>query len=468
MATNLVHYFMNGVDHWGVVCRNGIAPLTGQYSSTADLIRNGEADWREAASRPATLALADVELLSPVTAPARLVCQGANYRQHMIESGLNPDEKTFNMFFEKSDCTINRPRGTVARPAHVGLLDYEVELALVFRKEITQPVHVTMQNLHEFVFGLTIANDITARDVQLPQMQFFKGKSYRGFCPLGPYLTVLEPDEFRYLDRLSLSLSVNGNVRQHDSTSNMVFKPAESIEELSTFSNIAPGDVLLTGTPSGCALAVPKPIVRKFLQFILPERRFWRAFQNVQAKRSQYLQPGDVITATIGSDDGALDLGEQRVTVVDDHSAGAAPGGPTRKRAAKLQHLVIYVNDMERSQDFYTQLFDLQFSALNHPDSSAAMRLAKQEMHFFSFGHYHHDLCLVKHHKLTMDNRSMMHYSMVTRDPDKFAVVVERLRKMHVPYREGRLLASARAEPGSQAVCFQDPNKHWIEILSQG
>ncbi len=68
--------------------------------------------------------------------------------------------------------------------------------------------------------------------------------------------------------------------------------------------------------------------------------------------------------------------------------------------AAKLQHHVIYVSDLRRSKDFYTKLFDLQFSALNHPDSSAAMRLAQMEMHFFSFGFYHHDICLVKHHKL--------------------------------------------------------------------
>ena len=85
-------------------------------------------------------------------------------------------------------------------------------------------------------------------------MQFFKGKSYRGFCPIGPWLTVPEPDEFACLDDLELHLTVNDAVRQRDSTKNLVFKPAETISELSTFANVAPGDVLLTGTPSGCAL----------------------------------------------------------------------------------------------------------------------------------------------------------------------------------------------------------------------
>ena len=92
-----------------------------------------------------------------------------------------------------------------------------------------------------YVFAATIANDISARDVQLPQLQFFKGKSYRGFCPIGPWLTVLEPQEFALLDNLDLGLSVNGVLRQSDTTANLVFQPAETITELLTFANIAPG-----------------------------------------------------------------------------------------------------------------------------------------------------------------------------------------------------------------------------------
>ena len=189
----------------------------------------------------------------------------------MIESGLDPDAKSFNMFFTKSDASIAPAIGTVRRPPHVLLLDYEIELALVFRRSIQSPVTVTRETLKDYVFAATIANDISARDVQIPQTQFFKGKSYRGFCPIGPWLTVLEPQEFALLDNLDLRLSVNGALRQSDTTANLVFKPAETISELSTFANIAPGDVLLTGTPSGCALQVPPPMVRRILQ-LLPER----------------------------------------------------------------------------------------------------------------------------------------------------------------------------------------------------
>ena len=232
----------------------------------------------------------------------------------MIESGLDPDAKTFNMFFTKSDASVGPPVGTVQRPAHVALLDYEIELALVFRRAIQSPVTVTRKVLKDYVFAAAIANDISARDVQLPQMQFFKGKSYRGFCPLGPWLTMLEPNEFALLDNLDLQLRVNDEVRQNDTTANLVFKPWETISELSTFANIAPGDVLLTGTPNGCALRVPPPMIRRVLQ-LLPERKFWELFVSSQRWRPEYLKPGDSVAATIRSVDGRLDLGEQRITV---------------------------------------------------------------------------------------------------------------------------------------------------------
>jgi 2-keto-4-pentenoate hydratase/2-oxohepta-3-ene-1,7-dioic acid hydratase in catechol pathway len=149
--------------------------------------------------------------------------------------------------------------------------------------------------------------------VQLPQTQFFKGKSYRGFCPVGPYLTVPERNEFALLDELLLTLAVNGAVRQQDSTANLVFKPAETLAELTSFSDLSPGDLILTGTPAGCALRVPPPL-RRLMQ-LLPERVLWTAFVRAQQKRLSYLKPGDRMTLTIKSPDGRIDLGEQQTTV---------------------------------------------------------------------------------------------------------------------------------------------------------
>lgn len=137
----------------------------------------------------------------------------------------------------------------------------------------------------------------------------------------------------------------------------------------------------------------------------------------------------------------------------------------TRVAVSKLQHHVFYVTDIERSKRFYMDLFDLQFSALNHPDSSAAMRLSNQEMNFFSFGYHHHDICLVKHRKLAMDNNSMLHFSLAVRDAAAFDAVRERAQSSGAPMREGRMLASAR--PAVRAFCLRDPDGHWIEIVEE-
>ena len=272
MAINLVRFSMDGAARWGVASESGIAPLDGDYPTTAALIEHGEADWRRASLREPVAQFGSIEILPPVTTPCRLYCQGANYRQHMIESGMDPDAKAFNMFFTKSDASVASAREAVSPPPHVSLLDYEVELALVFRRAIASPVKVTRDSLKDFVFAVTIANDLSARDVQLPQMQFFKGKSYRGFCPIGPWLTMPEPEEFALIDDLDLKLAVNGEVRQSDSTKNLVFKPAETLAYISTIITLEPGDVVSTGTPGGVGDARQPPV---------------------------YLRPGQVVRTTI-------------------------------------------------------------------------------------------------------------------------------------------------------------------------
>ncbi len=314
MVMHIARFGQNGAARWGVIKDGMVFPLESDYLTTRDLIGQGDEDRRSAEQRSLGVPISAVALVSPITAPCRIVCQGANYRQHMIESGLDPDAKGYNLFFDKADCTINGPRGSISAPSHVRLLDYEIELGLVFRTTIDAPVDVGREGLSRYIFGFVMANDVTARDVQLSESQWFKGKSYRGFCPLGPYIAIPEPHEFKYLDALTLSLAVNGGSRQRDTTANLVHKPAATISELSNFCDIAPGDVLLTGTPHGCALSVPSPLVRRIAQAVLPEKRLWELFLKRQSKRP-YLRPGDVMTATITSEDRAIDLGRQEVSI---------------------------------------------------------------------------------------------------------------------------------------------------------
>lgn len=310
MSVLTLHYEHDGRRSWGVVRNGQITPIPGDFATTGDFVRAVRPEDLHTLAGP-EIAEEAVRVLSPVTRNQRFVCQGANYVQHMIESGVNPEDKKFNMIFTKASSCIVPADSDIVRPAVSRFLDYEIELGLVIRSTIDGPVTVTAANLGEYVAGLVIVNDVTARDIQIPQMQFHKGKSFRTFGPVGPYLCLLEPDDVGYLDRLDLELRVNGEVRQRDSTGNLVFKPAETLTELSGVFDLDPGDLLATGTPSGCALSVPSPIKQR-IAALLPEKTKWELFLKVQAGRTQYLQPGDRVESRIRSADGVLDLGVQR------------------------------------------------------------------------------------------------------------------------------------------------------------
>ncbi|TGK31585.1 fumarylacetoacetate hydrolase family protein [Leptospira yasudae] len=313
MAKNYIRFQKKKNVDWALLENGRILPLGCGDLSTKDFLEFLQK--KKKSTKLKSISSEGISILSPITAPCQILCQGANYRQHLIESGLNPDDKNYNLFFTKSDASLFPPIGDVVRPLHVKLLDYEIELGLVFGKGFDSDLDPNPQNVASHVAAFFMANDVSARDVQLPQLQWYKGKSYRTFCPSGPHLTVLEPGDFERLDSLELTLTVNGEVRQKDSASNLVFKPIESIVELSRFCNIAAGDVLLTGTPSGCALRAPGKLVQALGGF-LSEKTKWKLFVKGQSKRSQYLQPGDVVRSTIRTVDGKIDLGEQILNVI--------------------------------------------------------------------------------------------------------------------------------------------------------
>jgi len=315
MAFNVLRFEHQGTVKWGVLQGGNVLPVPGSFASTGDFIRaNSPASLAEL--RGETLPLSQLKILSPVTRDQQFICLGANYRQHMIESGMDPDVKKFNMVFTKAPSCIVAADSELVRPRHVRFLDYEVELGLVLKRDITGPVTVTNANLFDFVAGLVIVNDYSARDIQIPQMQFYKGKSYRTFGPVGPHLCLLEKTDVAKLGDLRLRLTVNGSVRQEDSTANLVYGPAETLTELSGIQDLNAGDLIATGTPAGCALSIPSPFKQR-LMALFPERVKWKVFLKVQAKRKQYLRPGDVVETRIRSADGTLDLGVQRNVVVE-------------------------------------------------------------------------------------------------------------------------------------------------------
>ncbi|MGK8436808.1 fumarylacetoacetate hydrolase family protein [Ectopseudomonas hydrolytica] len=316
MSIHIVRFEYQDSIHWGVTSQGKITVVPGNFETTGDFIyQNSIEDLSQL--RGTELAEHEVRVLSPVTRNQQFVCQGANYREHMIDSGMDPDGKHYNMIFTKATSCIVEASSDLIKPRNVRFLDYEIELGLILKREITGAVTVSDANLHEFIAGVVIVNDYSARDIQIPQMQFYKGKSFRTFGPVGPYLCLLDVQDMHYLKKLQLRLTVNGEIRQNDSSASLVHGPAQTLTELSSVQDFAVGDLIATGTPSGCALSVPSPGKQR-IGALLPDAVKWKMFMKVQEGRSQYLKAGDVVEASIRSSDGKIDLGIQRNRVVEE------------------------------------------------------------------------------------------------------------------------------------------------------
>jgi 2-keto-4-pentenoate hydratase/2-oxohepta-3-ene-1,7-dioic acid hydratase in catechol pathway len=252
-----------------------------------------------------------VRLLPPVTSNQQFICQGVNYRSHVIEAGLRVEDFPFNTLFTKASSCITAADAPVARPSHVRLLDYEIELGVVLRHSMPPQAGVDAEDLGQWLAGVTIVNDLSARDVQLPQGQFYKGKSYRGFGPVGPGLVLLSPDEWKRWPQLRMRLAVNGQVRQDAYCSEMLHPPASTLSELAGLQDLHAGDLIATGTPAGCAVRAPGKAAMFVVRHFLSDRSKWRMFIGKNASNPAYLQPGDRIHASIRTDDGRIDLGHQ-------------------------------------------------------------------------------------------------------------------------------------------------------------
>ncbi|OBI02587.1 fumarylacetoacetase [Mycolicibacter heraklionensis] len=300
-------------DAWWVRTPTGAAKIATAATTTAELLAD-RAAIDAAAATEGTVAVEGLKLVAPVTAPCRVVAQMTNFESHVIDAGMDP--KTVPLtFFRKSSASLSDPYGQIIRPPHVKLLDYEVEIGLVIGRDIPVGTTITDTNLADYVVGLTVTNDVSARDIQLPQTQFYEAKSYPSFTPVGPALVLVDASELARFGDLRLRLSVNGEERQNGLVEgDMLYRPLQALQALTRFQQLAPGDLILTGTPVGTALsAPPKPI--ELIGNLLPPALKWKAFFARQAKNPKYLQHGDVVEASVATDDGAVDLDTQRLTV---------------------------------------------------------------------------------------------------------------------------------------------------------
>lgn len=231
-----------------VVVREGAATPVDDYADVGALLRDGEtgidAARRVAGGDAPTVQVGPEQLLRPVLAPGAIVCVGLNYRSHILEMGR--DLPTAPTLFSKLPRSLTDPTADIELPAASAQMDYEGELAVVIG---TGGRDIATDDAWAHVAGLTLVNDVTARDFQRRTLQWFAGKTLQSSTPVGPLVVTV--DELQPLGDRELITRVNGEVRQRALLSDLVFDVPTLVSDLSQLVDLEPGDLIVTGTPGG-------------------------------------------------------------------------------------------------------------------------------------------------------------------------------------------------------------------------
>lgn len=262
----IASFMVNGRQEVGLVSGDGmtVAPLAldaEQRRAGAQAVIDLLAAGRALPEKGEALPLAEVALLAPLPRPRRnLWCVGRNYHAHAKElsasvfkdNDANPESWPI-VFTKVPECVVG-PRADVLLPAGVSdQIDYEAELAVVIGRG---GKNIARADALAHVFGYTVVNDVTARDVQMRHQQWDMGKSFDTFCPMGPWIATA--DEFDGT-RTRVRCWVNGELRQDGPTENMIFDIPSLIETISRGITLYPGDVIATGTPAGVGMGMQPP-----------------------------------------------------------------------------------------------------------------------------------------------------------------------------------------------------------------
>jgi acylpyruvate hydrolase len=223
-----------------------------------DLLASGS-DWidRAADGRGSTVPVSGAEFATLIPKPEKVVCVGANYRDHIAEVGIEVPQ--FPPLFAKYSRSLIGCKDNIELPVNSNAVDWEVELGVVIGTEIR---NANEDEALSAVAGYTIVNDVSMRDWQLRTSQFLQGKTFESATPVGPYLVTA--DEVGNAGDLRISCSVDGTVKQDANTGEMVFSVAEIVAYISSFITLVPGDLIATGTPAGIGGADKPP------QFLVP------------------------------------------------------------------------------------------------------------------------------------------------------------------------------------------------------
>lgn len=193
--------------------------------------------------------LCDVSLLAPIVQPPKIICLGLNYLDHAAETGKEVPKEP--IIFMKPRTAIIGTHERIIKPAFVRKLDYEGELAIIIGKKAK---NVSVSDAKSCVFGYTVFNDVSAREIQFGDRQWTRGKSFDTFAPTGPWITIR--DQLKDTDNLKIRTWVNGELRQNGTTRNMVFSVEEIVHHLSRVMTLEPCDLIASGTPAGVGMAM--------------------------------------------------------------------------------------------------------------------------------------------------------------------------------------------------------------------
>ena len=247
----LIHFYKNNQLYWGMVEASHVipCPFQGRFD---DLIQQDIYF-----DRTKTIALEEIRYAPPVLNPSKIIAIGLNYKDHAQEGKIDIPKHPL-VFTKFSNALQGHQNPIIWNDSITQQVDFEAELAVIIGKKIYR---ASEQESIAAVYGYTIANDVSARDLQFGDGQWVRGKSLNTFCPLGPWIVTV--DDIPDPHQLSIQCRLNGQIMQNSSTDQMIFSITELISFLSYHFTLFPGDIILTGTPSGVGVFRKPPIFLK-------------------------------------------------------------------------------------------------------------------------------------------------------------------------------------------------------------
>ena len=252
----IIRFGLLGNEYPGLLHKESIVDLRQYFPEIPDVgpafFEGGWLDKIRTIDGPGTIS--EARLGCPIVGSSKIICLGKNYREHAEEGGFDIPKEP--LLFSKAPSTLNGPFDPIVLPHSSGQVDWEVELAVVIGRQCKR---IKAADAGDVIAGYTVMNDVSARQAQFSDGQWFRGKSFDSFAPLGP--VIVTPDELGDVSNLGLTAKIDGTLMQEGNTADLIFEIPYLVEYISRDITLMPGDIISTGTPSGVGIFRDPPIV---------------------------------------------------------------------------------------------------------------------------------------------------------------------------------------------------------------